>query len=277
MSKLREIVNKDEKLTAQDKYYWNYMYDLGQNFIVPYLKERGVFEKSYNVAEVGSAEGGVLASFIDAGANKCLGTDIAEVRLEKGRYIASLGEIDVKYIYHDIVNQAPASEWQNDYDLVLLRDVIEHLDDTTAALKNIRMMMKSGGKLFVTFPPFHSPYGGHQHTVKSTGGKLPYIHLLPRKIFNKLIEKGQKPDIAEANRIYGIRLTIPKFEKAVKEAGLKIVLKECYFLRPVFKMKFGLPTIKMNNLSKIPLIRKYLTLEASYILEKECLDNYLSY
>jgi SAM-dependent methyltransferase len=268
MSNIREIVNKDEKLTAQDKYYWNYMYDLGHNFIVPYLTEKGIFEKGYNVAEVGSAEGGVLASFIDAGATKCLGTDIAEVRLEKGRYIAGIGGIEAKYFSHDIVNEEPSAEWQNDYDLVLLRDVIEHLDDTAAALKNIRMMMKPGGKLFVTFPPFHSPYGGHQHTVKSTGGKLPYIHLLPKKIFNKLIEKGQKPDIAEANRIYRIRLTIPKFEKAAKEAGLSVVLKECYFLRPVFKMKFGLPTVKMNHLSKIPFIRKFLTLEASYILER---------
>lgn len=269
MSNLREIVNKDEKLTAQDKYYWNYMYDLGRDFIVPYLSGKGIFKKGYKVAEIGSAEGGVLASFMDAGASKGLGTDIAEVRLEKGKYIAKIGGIDLQYTTHDIVTQEPSDEWKDEFDLVLLRDVIEHLDDTTSALKNIRMTMKSDGKLFVTFPPFHSPYGGHQHTVKSTGGKLPYIHLLSNKTFNKLIEKGVKADIQEANRIYGIRLTIPKFEQAVKDAGLKIALKECYFLRPVFKMKFGLPSLKINFLAKIPFIRKYLTLEASYILEKE--------
>lgn len=268
MSNLREIVNKDEKLTSQDKYYWNYMYDLGKSFIVPYLAEKGIFKSGYHVAEIGSAEGGVLAAFMDAGASKGLGTDIAVVRLEKGKYIAGIGGIDLQYTTHDIVTQEPSDEWKDEFDLVLLRDVIEHLDDPTSALKNIKMVMKDDGKLFVTFPPFHSPYGGHQHTVKSTGGKFPYIHLLPKSTFNKFIEKGVQADIGEANRIYDLRLTIPKFEKAVADAGLKVVLKECYFLRPVFKMKFGLPSLKINTLAKIPFIAKYFTLEASYILEK---------
>ena len=269
MSNLRAKVNNDEKLTSQDKYYWNYMYDLGRDFIVPYLSGKGIFKSGYKVAEIGSAEGGVLASFMDAGASKGLGTDIAEVRLDKGRYIAKLGEIDLQYTTHDIVTQEPPKEWQEEFDLVLLRDVIEHLDNTTSALKNIKMVMKKDGNLFVTFPPFHSPYGGHQHTVKSTGGKFPYIHLLPKNTFNKFIEKGVKADIIEANRIYNIRLTIPKFEQAVRDAGLKIAEREFYFLRPVFKMKFGLPSLKINTLAKIPFIRKYFTLEASYILTKE--------
>ena len=268
MANIREIVNKDEKLTDQDKYYWNYMYDLGHDFIVPYLTDKGLFAKGNRVAEVGSAEGGVLAAFMEAGATNGLGTDIAQVRLDKGSYIAELGDLDLQYTTHDIVTQQPPAEWQNEFDLVLLRDVIEHLDDPTAALSNIKMIMKDSGKLFVTFPPFHSPYGGHQHTVKSTGGKFPYIHLFSKGLFNKFIEKGVKADIEEANRIHRIRLTIPKFEQAAKDAGLKIVEKEFYFLRPVFKMKFGLPSLKINGLAKIPFIKKYFTLEASYILER---------
>lgn len=268
MSNLREIVNKDEKLSSQDKYYWNYMYDLGKSFIVPYLTDKGIFKTGYNVAEIGSAEGGVLASFMDAGASKGLGTDIAEIRLEKGKYIAGIGGIDLQYTTHDIVTQEPSDEWKDEFDLVLLRDVIEHLDDPTSALKNIKMVMKDDGKLFVTFPPFHSPYGGHQHTVKSTGGRFPYTHLLSKSMFNKFIEKGVEADIVEANRIYDLRLTIPKFEQAVKDAGMKVKEKECYFLRPVFKMKFGLPSLKINTLAKIPFVAKYFTLEASYILEK---------
>ena len=61
MSNLRAKVNNDEKLTSQDKYYWNYMYDLGRDFIVPYLSGKGIFKSGYKVSEIGSAEGVVIA------------------------------------------------------------------------------------------------------------------------------------------------------------------------------------------------------------------------
>jgi hypothetical protein len=65
-----------------------------------------------------------------------------------------------------------------------------------------------------------------------------------------------------------IRLTIDKFRRAAKNARLEIVNEELYFLRPVFKMKFGLPAIKANFLKAVPGIRELAALEASYLLRK---------
>ena len=151
---------------------------------------------------------------------------------------------------------------------MLLRDVIEHLDDTYIALLNIKKIIKKNGVLYVTFPPYHSPYGGHQHTLKSTAGKFPFIHLLPRSIFYKLIKNGREKDIIEVKRLSNIRLTIKKFEDAAAKAGYTIEKSEFYLLRPVFKAKFGLPALKINALSKIPILSSIFTLEASYILRK---------
>ena len=104
MSSLRDIVNNDDKLTDVIKYYWNYMYDLGKETIVPYIIEQGAFKKGYKIAEIGSAEGGVLAAFVEEGATEALGTDIALERLESGKRIAEIGNLDIEFTNHDIRN-----------------------------------------------------------------------------------------------------------------------------------------------------------------------------
>lgn len=268
MNNQYKLVQNSDKLTDFDKYYWGYQYRLGKETLVPYLLDYGAFQKGMRVAEVGSAEGGVLASFVEAGATDALGTDIVQTRMDKGAVISEIIDAPIKFLNHDIINQEILPEWDAAYDLVLLRDVIEHLDDTDIALTNIRKIIKPGGHLFVTFPPYHSPFGGHQHTVMNTGGKLPYIHLLPDKVFHQLIASGRKNDIGEVKRLQKIRLTPTKFMKAAKDSGYEIVHQDYYLLRPVFKMKFGLPSIKLTPVAKMNFIRNYFSLEAAYILKK---------
>ena len=66
-----------------------------------------------------------------------------------------------------------------------------------------------------------------------------------------------------------IRLTISKIRRAIKNALLEMVDEQLYFLRPVFKLKFGLPPIRANFLKRIPVIRELAALEASYLLRKK--------
>jgi SAM-dependent methyltransferase len=250
------------------KYYWGYMYDLGKEIIVPYLTSIGIFKSGDSVIEIGSAEGGVLHAFADKGAVNCIGTDIAEVRLEMGRTITDIAGLNVEFVTNDIIYGIPPAEWNFKYDLAILRDVIEHLDDTQIALTNIRKVIKKGGYLYVTFPPYKSPYGGHQHTLSGDLlSKLPYIHLLPISIFKKLIKSGRPQDIEEVERLSDIQLSPEKFKKAALNSGYEIAKEDYYLLRPVFKMKFGLPSFKINTLAKIKFIRNYFCMEASFILK----------
>lgn len=266
-----EFVQKVEasKLAENVKYYWRYMYELGKLEIVPYLLEKKAFKVGDKVAEIGSAEGGVLAAFVEAGATEGLGTDIAQDRLEFGEQIAKICAVKIDFLYHNILTQDLNEEWVEKYDLVLLRDVIEHLDDTTLALTNIKKMIKKGGKLFVTFPPYYSPYGGHQHTLANTWGKLPYIHWLPQPIFNFMMKSGRPADIGEVKRLLNIKLTTSKFEKAFAKAGYKLSNVDYYLIRPVFRMKFGLTPVKITKLASIPLVKSIFTLEAAYLLKVE--------
>ena len=262
-----DIVQNSGEIPDNDKYYWGYPYKLADTVLIPYLRKLNAFKESDTVMEIGSAEGGALAAFVEAGARNAIGTDISLPRLEAGKKIAGMLDIPIEFTSHDIINNEPDEKWLESSDLVLLRDVIEHLDDTNIALRNIKKILKPGAFLFVTFPPYYSPYGGHQHTVANKPGKLPYIHLLPDFIFHKFIASGRENDIGEVKRLKTIRLTPKKFMKAALEEGYTIKHKDYYLLRPVFKMKFGLPTVKLTPISFLPLMKTFFCLEAAYLLQ----------
>ncbi len=264
---LVDKIRQSPQFKENEKYYWGYQYLLSREVIVPEMKQRGAFHAGDRVAEIGCGEAGVLHAFIQEGATHALGTDIATFRLEIGRRIADELGLDITLSEHDILFGAPREEWRNAYQLVLLRDVIEHLDDAGVALKNIRNILAPGGYLYVTFPPYNSPYGGHQHLLNNFWGKFPYVHLLPRKLFLMLTKSGDHPlNIHEVDRLNQIRLSVKKFLKEVREAGYEVVDEQYYLFRPVFKMKFGLPTIRLTALKSLPFIKSVFSLEAAYLL-----------
>ena len=266
-SKVFDAIMASEDIPDNYKYYWGYQWQLGEEVVVPYIEKLGCFKSGDTVTEIGSAEGGVLAAFVQKGAAKAIGTDIVENRLEMGDNISKKVDLPIEFLYHDIITEPIKPEWEKASDLVILRDVIEHLDDTYEALNNIKKIIKPGGYLFVTFPPYHSPFGGHQHTVQNRLGKIPYIHLLPNFLFQKFIASGVEGDIGEVKRLQKIRLTPKKFTDAAEKAGYEIYHKDFYLLRPVFKMKFGLPSLRLTPIAFLPLVKQFFSLEAAYVLK----------
>jgi SAM-dependent methyltransferase len=267
MSDLIQKVSKSGITADNYIFYWQYQYRLGRDILVDYLMRLGAFKTGDTAVEIGSAEGGALAAFVERGASAALATDISASRLIEGEKIAKFNGHEIIFKEHNILTEPIPPEWLKSKNLAILRDVIEHLDDTQLALENIRKLLKPGGFLFVTFPPYHSPFGGHQHTVENIWGKIPYIHLLPDQVFHRLIASGRKNDIWEVKRLQTIRLTPEKFRKAALAAGYQIANEDYYLLRPVFKMKFGLPTVKMTALRHLPLVKTYFSLEAAFLLK----------
>lgn len=267
MTDYYSLIQSSTGLEEYEKYYWGYQYRLSRDVIVPELQRLGAFAPGNAVAEIGCGEAGVLDAFIAKGATNPLGTDISTYRLGVGKKIADSLGLNLTLTEHDIIGNEPQEQWRNAYNLVLLRDVIEHLDDTYAALSNIRKILAPGGWLYVTFPPYNSPFGGHQHLLQNGWGKLPYMHLLPDALFQPMIHTSKRPaDIEEVQRLRNIRLSASKFMAAAEKAGYTIHHQEYYLFRPVFKLKFGLPTIKITALSGLPLVTSLFSLEAAYLL-----------
>ncbi len=265
---MKAVVDQSPSVTATDKYLWGYMYGLSHSYIIPYLATRGISMEGAKVIEIGCAEGGNLCAMAEHGAAELVGTDIAENRLESAAAIASLVGVDARFSTHDIIGQAPLPEWAGHFDIAFLRDVIEHLDDATVALRNIRRVLRPGGYLYVTFPPYYSPFGGHQQLLGTTAGKIPFVHLVPAGLLELVIRSSKsEQDKEEVRRLHRIRMTTTKFRAAALAAGFTITHERLFVIRPVFKMKFGLYPIGANFLKPIPGLRDMFAMEAGYLLK----------
>lgn len=267
-------------IPEHDKYYWGYQYRLAREVLVKQLVADGALWEGAAVAEIGCAEGGVMLACVQAGAARALGTDIESARLKAGETIVRAVstaltadccpplEERITFSTHDILFDEPRAEWLGAFDLVILRDVLEHLANPTLALSNIQRVLKPNGYVLVEFPPYNSPFGGHQHLLGNRWGKLPYMHLLPEPLFRWMTASGTHPlNIEEVRRLRSVRLTPRKFFRAAHEAGYVLRAERYYLLRPVFKMKFGLPTVSLTPLRWLPGVKSWLSLEANYLLQ----------
>jgi len=265
-----KLLAKREDINSYDRYYFGYQYGLGSEYIAPYLKSKGVQLSGARICEIGCGESGVLAALAEEGAAEVIGIDIREVAIESSEKIFGALGIKGEFAIHNITAQAPPEKWQQHFDVVLLRDVIEHLEQTELSLRHVMDFMKPGGWLYVVFPPYYSPFGAHQHLLDNTMAKLPYIQLLPNMMFTKAYKNARlQIDVDEVSSLRKIRLTIRKMRRAIKNALLELIDEQLYFLRPVFKLKFGLPPVKANLLKHIPGLRELVALEASYLLRKK--------
>ncbi|MCX7606415.1 MAG: class I SAM-dependent methyltransferase [Bacteroidia bacterium] len=268
---LRKRVSQLNELHPVVRHYWNHQFRLGWEVLVPFLSKERAFRPGMAVAEIGCAEGGVLMAFAVAGALNPVGTDIDPVRLQEGEKIATHLGLPVVFTHHDILQDFLPENWVSAFDLVVLRDVIEHLENTAEALRRIHQLLKPGGHVFFSFPPYPSPYGGHQHALLNFWGKLPYIHLLPEHLFEKMAASGWEAGRAEIFRLRKIRLSLPHIPSIAKQTGFEIVREKHYLLRPVFRYRLGLPipSVSLPDIAKrFPSIAQFFCTEAGFLLRK---------
>lgn len=244
-------------------------YRLAEHTLIPWLRDLKVLPHTPSVCEIGCAEGGVLAAFVDEGAINALGTDIQKPLLDiVSQPLWSALGYSITFTHHDVIYDDVPPSWQGAFDVVLLRDVIEHLDDPGIALRNITRLLKPGGVVVVTFPPYTSPFGGHQQLLGTKLGSLPFIHLLPWSIFHRIIRQGDPLNHEELERLHRIRCSASKVSGAAQRAGLKIVDERYFALRPVFRWKYqrSIPSFEVSALRWFPFV-KPLAMEVAFVLQ----------
>ncbi|MCS7189558.1 MAG: class I SAM-dependent methyltransferase [Bacteroidia bacterium] len=252
-------------------HYFMHQFRLGNEVLVPFLSKKGILREGMAMLEIGCAEGGVLAAFHKANLSVAIGTDIETQRLQEARHIAKALSLPLEYFQHDILHDPLPPEWIGKFDIIVLRDVIEHLEDPERALRRIYTLLKDAGYVFFTFPPYYSPYGGHQHTLLNFWGRLPYIHLLPERFLEKVAASGWQPGRQEVMRLRRIRLSVPQIKEVSKRTGFSIISEKHYFLRPVFRyrLRAPLPAIPITPLVKaFPHLMQFFCTEAGFVLQK---------
>lgn len=237
-----------------------------EKYYLPYLKQFIPIGKGTKVLEIGCGDGGNLLPFAKSGCT-VVGCDIAEVRICDAESFFKEEGVPATFIASDAFL---LTDLEKQFDLIICHDVIEHISDKRGFMAKCKNLLKPGGFLFMSFPAWQMPFGGHQQICK---GKilshLPFFHLLPAKVYKKILILGkEKPAcINELMNIKQTRCPIELFHQVLKEERYHVVNRVAWFINPHYEVKFGLKPRKLNKLiDRIPYIRNYFTTSSFYIL-----------
>lgn len=252
--------------------YFNMQYKTCKAYIIPFIEIDSYDPDRSYVLEIGCGEGGVLKAFTEIG-YKCTGIELNEKRVELARKFMADDLINqrIEIIESDIYNIDPDNSFTHKFDIIILKDVIEHIFNQEKFLVHLKSFLAPGGKVFFGFPPWQMPFGGHQQILKNRFlSHFPYIHLLPRFLYKKIMQiAGESPNqIQELLDLKTTGLSIERFERLVTEAGYLIDKKRFYMTNPIYSYKFGIKTRKQIELiSAIPHLRNFLTTGVYYTIK----------
>jgi len=238
-----------------------------EKHVIPFLQEFIKIDSSIEILEIGCGEGGNLKPFLDLGCS-VTGVDLAEGKIENGlKYFESHPQRqNIKLYAEDIYN----SENLAQYDLIIMRDVIEHIHDQNRFMNYVKKFLKPNGKFFLAFPPWYNPFGGHQQICESRIlSILPYYHILPKTIYKGILKLfGESPQKIEGLlEIKETGITIDRFEKILKHNKYSIDKSRNYLINPNYEIKFGLkPRVGIPILSSIPLVKNFFITTAYYLV-----------
>jgi len=232
------------------------------NHIIPFLDVH--LKENSKVCEVGCAEAGTLKAFLDQG-HSCVGIELSESRLllAKENLKAEEKEGRAHLFNKNIFDTDLLEVLPYKFDLIILKDVIEHLPDKTKVLQVLKACLNPGGVVFFAFPPWWMPFGGHQQAAKSKFLKnFVYVHLLPKFIYKNLLKMANESDsaIQELMELTDTGINIGPMRTLLRKEGFTILADKHWLFNPIYEYKFKLkPKTVIPPFRNIPLIRNLYT------------------
>ena len=114
------------------------------------------------VLDVGCGLGGKTVAMAASGAAEVVGIDTDPEKTHWARSLAV--EAGTGNVSFAVQSASSLGFPGGHFDLVVLADVIEHLEDPLAALLECARVLRYGGMALVGFPPYLSPWGAHLFT-----------------------------------------------------------------------------------------------------------------
>ncbi|MBC7187293.1 MAG: class I SAM-dependent methyltransferase [Calditrichaeota bacterium] len=225
-----------------------------RSYLVPYFRQHLPGFSDMRVLEVGCAEAGLLDVLHEQGI-EAVGLELSPTRVA----IAQRKNPDLPVYVGDITDPRCGQVVGTGFDLVVMRDVIEHVAERARAMENIRALLKVGGYLFVSFPPKYSAFAGHQQVGRSVLRFCPFVHLLPAPVVHGLGTLVHEADYQVNNILTNRRqgLTIAHFERLCGTCGFRLVRRDLFLVRPIYRTRFGLRPVRLPN---IPVVREVLAM-----------------
>jgi SAM-dependent methyltransferase len=252
--------------------YFKQQYDTTVEFIIPYIAKHKNLQNS-KFLEVGSGYGGICKAFADYGC-RVTGIELGQMSSDISKKFLKdeIAQGKISIINKNVYDINPDTDLQEKFDVILLKDTIEHIHNQEKFVAHIYHFLKPDGLIFFAFPPWLMPFGGHQQSLDSKFlHKLPYFHILPMPIYKGILKlfgesSGRIADVCEVKET---QISINRFERIIKKAGFTIVNKTFYLINPSYKYKFGVtPKEQFGWLAAIPWLRDWFTTTCYYLLKK---------
>jgi 2-polyprenyl-3-methyl-5-hydroxy-6-metoxy-1,4-benzoquinol methylase len=250
------------------KRYFEIQFLNAEKYVLPFIEEKFYIKPGMRVLEIGCGEGGVLKAFINKG---CEGVG---VELDAPRISAAsdflpeeLAAGKLRFVVKNIYEVNLETDFGGHFDIIVLKDVIEHIHEQEKLIGWMKNYLKSSGIVFFGFPPWYMPYGGHQQMASSKISKIPYIHLLPRGVYRWVLRRN-KEQVKDLMEIRDTGISIERFEKICKRQGYNIIHKRHYLINPIYEWKFGWKPRRQSVLIRsIPFVRNFFTTCVYYIIQ----------
>ena len=264
-----------ERHIKRDLYFEEQAYTT-VTYVIPFIFGSMGIRPGTRVLEIGCGEGGNLRPFLEAGCD-VTGVDILVEKIKNAEnfFRDHPNKDRLKLIAGDIYDVGEKLTEQ--FDLVYMRDVIEHIHDQERFLGFAGKFLKNGARFFLGFPPWQNPFGGHQQVCRSKFlSRLPYFHLLPGSFYPRILKLFREPPglITDLLEIRDTGISIERFRRIIIKENYIIEKEVFYLFNPNYEIKFGLkPQIQTRLISGIPGLRNFLITSCYYLLSKNINHN----
>ena len=235
--------------------YSMWQYQKGAETIKFYLDfcDKNDMFSGKTIVDIGCGAGGKSLFYASQEAKGVIGVEILEKYEAEALSLANeLGLSDkFRFVAADAA-KLPFDD--NSIDTIIMNDAMEHVACPEAVLDECLRVLKSGGRLFVNFPPINHPFGAHLSDLIY----IPWVHLFfsertlieAYKILCKDVPDGddriefrisKRPDGTEYFS-YINHMSIKRFNRILKDKNITpayinhIPLRN--FLRPLSKLPF---------------------------------------
>lgn len=258
-----------ERHADGERYFKELAYST-EKYLLPFMEGVRKVVPGMKVLEIGCGVGGNLLPFVERGC-RVTGVDLGKERIaQAARLLDPARYPGVELIAADIFTVA---HLKGSFDLILVHDVIEHIPDKVRFFELIKEFLRPGGIIFLGFPAWHMPFGGHQQICKSRFlSHLPFFHLLPRFLYKGILKAGgeERGTVEELLSIKSCGITIESCEKFLKRYHYKIERRKFYFINPHYEIKFGLKPRKLTPwIGRIPYVRNFFCTSCFFIVSDD--------
>ncbi len=252
--------------------YFTHQKLITESYILPFIEQVKPVKEGMNVLEIGCAEAGVLKAFTDRGC-KATGVDLAanKLQLAKEKMREELAKGQIEFFNKNIYEDEFKEKFKSQFDIIILKDVIEHIFEQEKLISYLHTFLKSGsGVIFFAFPPWYMPFGGHQQMCDSLLSRVPYFHILPNILYAGVLklfgEPHYKIDSLIETKKTGI--TIERFERILKNEKYAVLNKKHFLFNPIYKYKFNInPKEQYKIIQNLPYLRDFFTTAVYYLVE----------